>query len=79
MVVGLAKFDGRMILFFIQGMGACSTPPSNPEVPPWPRPLAVATLLLMWLTVAWFLDPLDAFTGVSTWGLNDLQQFVGLG
>ena len=78
-VAGLATLDGRMILFFVsQGIGATAyTVLKKRGLSAWPRWLAVTThFCWMWLTVALFLDPLDAFTGVSTWGLTDLIELV---
>lgn len=80
-MVGLAAFDGRMIIFFvIQGFGATAyTVLKSRGVRPWPRWLAVsAHFCWMWLTVAWFIDPLDAFIGVSRWGLTDVLSAVAL-
>ena len=74
-MAGRATFDGRMLLFFaVQGLGATVyTLVKARGVRPWPRALAVcAHFGWMWLTVAWFLDPLDTFFGISRWGLSDI-------
>ena len=74
-MAGRATFDGRMLLFFAaQGIGATIyTSIKARGVRPWPRALAVCTHFgWMWLTVAWFLDPLDTFFGISRWGLSDV-------
>ena len=78
-VAGLAAFDGRMIGFFVvQGAGATAhTVLRSRGMRPWPRWAAVsAHFCWMWVTVAWFLDPLDVFMGVSEWGLTDVLRLA---
>jgi hypothetical protein len=77
--VGLRSLDGRMTLFFVvQGLGAVAFTKLSQRWPtPLSRPVAVALhFAWMWLTVAWFVDPMDGFLNLSAWTTDGAVRFL---